>query len=395
MIKDRILAIDVNLAGCAGDMLISGLLGQIDSPSSYLSKLSGIFTAVLGAPLTITVSEKDYNDIKGLHLRIENEIQLDYNRILELIPLCCHNLGMSESYKALCIKTFQLLLQAERDVHGKEEIHLHELGTSDTLVDIVVSLYLIEKLEISAIQISSVATGTGTINTSHGKLIIPTPVTQKLFEVSGLETCVGPKNGEATTPTGAVILSILKAEFQKPKHVIWQKNSIGFGTRSWSDRGNYLRVRLGYRVKTHSQISVLETNVDDVNAEILGHAIGQLMGDGALDVSYYPIIMKKNRPAYAIKVICKKEDEMRIADQIMRLTGTLGIRINSVDRHIGSREYKKINVTIQDREFSVKLKIGKYRTKIEFDDIVHIATELDLSPLDVQKIIEGMINDRK
>ncbi|MFV2015002.1 MAG: LarC family nickel insertion protein, partial [Candidatus Heimdallarchaeota archaeon] len=309
-----------------------------------------------------------------------------------LIPMCCDRLDMSETYRNYCIDTFRMLLKAERIIHGKEKVHLHELGTSDTLIDIVSSLYLIEILDISAFQISSIATGSGTITTSHGLLSVPTPVTQKLLEMSKLETCIGPKNGEATTPTGMVLLAILKNKFQEAKYVIWDKTSMGFGTRTWGDRGNYLRIRMGVSTKTHSRISVLETNVDDVNAEILGHAIGQLMADGAFDVSYYPIVMKKNRPAYAIKVICKEEDEIRLADQIMRLTGTLGIRINTVDRHIGSRKTHRIKINIQDQEFQIRIKVGKYRTKLEFDDLVHIANKLELSPQQVQKIVEGMID---
>lgn len=393
MTKDRILAIDVDLAGCAGDMLIAGLLGLVDSHNSFLSKLSNAFSKIFDVAINLNIENKHHDDIQGLYLGIDKEIQLDYKQILELISQCCDILGMSSNFKVFCIDTFQLLLEAERDVHGVEEVHLHELGTSDTLIDIVSSFYLIEYLNISSLQISTVATGSGTIKTSHGILIVPPPVTQKIFELSKLETCLGPETGEATTPTGAAILAILQKQFDKPNAVVWEQNSYGFGTRTWADRGNYLRVRLGTSSKTHSQISVLETNVDDVNAEILGHTIGQLMSDGALDVSYYPIMMKKNRPAYAIKVICRSEDETRIADKIMRLTGTLGIRINSVDRHIGSRKSKIITLLIHNREFKLKIKIGKYRSKFEFDDIVHIAKELELSPQEVQKIVERMVDN--
>jgi uncharacterized protein (TIGR00299 family) protein len=387
------LAIDVDLAGCAGDMLISGIIGLFESQESILSDISDVYSGILGSTVNLTIAEKKYNDMRGLHLTIDKVVQLSYDQILELLPKFGSSLKMSLEFQSFCEETFKLILESERKVHGVEEVHLHELGTSDTIIDIVTTFYLIERLNISSILLSPVATGTGTIDTSHGILNVPTPVTQSIFETSNLVTCTGPLNGEATTPTGAAILSIIKNNFQIPRNVVWEQTSLGFGTRKWDDRGNFLRVRLGTKAKTYSKISVLETNLDDVTPEILGHAISQLMADGALDVSYYPITMKKNRPSYALKVICLLEDETRIADQVMRLTGTLGIRINTVDRHIGTRKIKTVKVKIKNQEFQLNIKIGKYRSKVEFDDIIRIANQLHLAPQEVQLIIERMIEN--
>jgi uncharacterized protein (TIGR00299 family) protein len=390
--NNKVLAIDVSLAGCAGDMLFAGLLGQFESRSEILSLLSKTYSESLDTSIEIKVNQQNYGDINGFSLEISSEKQLDYQKILDLIPLCCDKLNIDEKFKKISLKIFNKLLDSERMVHGIEEVHLHELGTSDTLIDIISVMYLLHLLNPISIYISPVATGSGTINTSHGVLTVPPPVTQKLIETSKIQTCVGPAEGEATTPTGAAILISLVENFQMPSNVTWDKSSYGFGLKIWKDRGNYLRIRSGNVISEHSTVSVLESNIDDVSSEVLGHTMDQLLEEGALDVTYNPIMMKKNRPAYAITVICQTSDEQRIADLIMKLTGTLGVRINTIDRHVGSRKTITNNIEIQGQTFQFRLKVGKYRTKIEFDDIVHIASKLNLTPLEVQKLIEGKIN---
>ncbi|OLS28732.1 MAG: hypothetical protein HeimC2_04620 [Candidatus Heimdallarchaeota archaeon LC_2] len=382
------LAIDVSLAGCAGDMLIAATIGLFNNPDEILSDISSVYSDILNQTINLTLQSKNYQDFQGYQLNIDNEYDLGYEKIKSYILTLCDKLQISSEIKKATIYAFELILESEILVHNKKEVHLHELGTSDTLIDIITFFYLIHKLNLDYIQISPIALGEGTVSTSHGILPIPTPVTSKLIEKSKLVTCIGPSPGEAATPTGISILASLKLHFQNSHQVIWNDSALGFGRKTWDDRGNFLRIRIGTTVNEHSSISVLESNVDDVSSEILGYTLEKLLKEGALDVHYFPIMMKKSRPAFTIKVICKSNDEERIANLIMKLTGTLGVRINSIDRHLGSREFITQTVKIDDKEFTITIKKGKYRSKIEFEDIRKISEDLSLSPI----VVESLLN---
>lgn len=389
------LAIDASLAGCAGDMLIAGIIGLFDKPHEILEMLSEMYSDILKHPIKLSIQPKNYIDFNGYTLNIDNEFNLGEKKIISYIEILTDKLNFSSQSKKASLYAFNLILESEKFVHNTEDVHLHELGTSDTLVDIVTFFYLIDKLTIHTIQISPIALGTGTVLTAHGILPVPAPVTNKMLEISNLATCIGPLSGEAASPTGISILASLKIHYNNSNQAIWKDSALGFGKKEWEDRGNFLRIRLGKSVDEHSTISVLESNVDDVTSEILGYALEKLLENGALDVHYFPIIMKKSRPAFTIRVLCKNTDEDRIADLMMKLTGTLGIRINTIDRHIGSRKFTSKTVKIQNKEFHITIKEGKYRSKIEFEDIKKISEELNLSPIKVEAILnkEIMEND--
>ncbi|MCY3414781.1 MAG: nickel pincer cofactor biosynthesis protein LarC [Candidatus Heimdallarchaeota archaeon] len=383
------LAVDCALAGASGDMILAALIelyrakyGHVEAVTAFIQELN----SHLKTPISLDFEEIAYKDFKGTRLILQNtDISLDIDAIKNLL-----NTLMSKSSKkiqALCSYIFDLLVDAEKEVHGHEHIHLHELGTVDTVIDICMTMRLIEELHIEQVLLSPIALGQGIVTTEHGLLPVPAPSSDIILQQTKLRTVPGPEGGEAATPTGIAIIAGLDAYFDSAINVVWKSSALGFGTKQWNDRGNYIRLRLGTLSHTASSISILETNVDDVTGEILGETMEVLLGEGALDVSFYPIFMKKNRPAYCLRVISTRQDEERIAELIQQHTGTLGVRVQHSNRHIGKREKIQKTIHFRGKEIQFSIKQGPFRSKIEFDDLRRLSRELGIPVLELRELL--------
>ncbi|MDH5402689.1 MAG: nickel pincer cofactor biosynthesis protein LarC [Candidatus Heimdallarchaeota archaeon] len=388
MKPSNVLAIDVALAGCSGDMIFAALLGFMEYRDETVKNLTVTIQKVTKHPIEVKISEKKHHDFHGINLHIDGNMErLEISEIINYIEVLCSELTIDNKYKEFAVDAFNILLEAEKEVHQSEDIHLHELGTYDTLIDIVGVAYLLSNLNIEFIIISPVATGQGIVNTKHGLIHVPSPAVDYILRNSKLISTTGPV-GEATTPTGIAILYSLSKQFKISNQTIWDRSSLGFGNSEWNDRGNFLRLRLGHTTTTPSKTSIIETNLDDISGELMGYTLEKLMRFGALDVSYYPIIMKKNRPAYCLRVISKNEQLEFMAEEIMKLTGTLGVRIFDVNRHIGDRNVKQINIDFPEKNnLELRIKSSTYSDKIEFDDLIKFSEELNVSPIRLSHIL--------
>ncbi|MBX9655666.1 nickel pincer cofactor biosynthesis protein LarC, partial [bacterium] len=235
-------------------------------------------------------------------------------------------------------KMFVRLGQAEAESHGIpiERVHFHEVGAVDSIFDFVGIATAIDWLKPTWISSTPVPTGQGWVNCEHGKLPIPAPAVARLLAGVPLANC--PIDAELTTPTGAAVIATLVNEFTRQPKLVIEKVGTGAGTRDLVEQPNVLRLMLGSTTEKHSPdescdvIWQLETNIDDVPAEIIGYVTERLFDIGALDVYLTPIQMKKNRPAVLLAVLCEDEARAAIEKMIFEETGTLGIRRRQMER---------------------------------------------------------------
>lgn len=308
--------------------------------------------------------------------------------IRDAITEMIKDLGLSDEALILAESAIDSLINAEAKMHGStpDQVHLHEAGTIDTVVDIVGTVYAMEKLGLfkdTKIYGTPVAVGGGLFDISHGKISSPAPATLEILRTKKYPMMGGPIKFELTTPTGAALLVNIVDEVQEFYPPL-KPTSVGYGagTKNFEIMANVVRMTLGEslpRFFLNDEIIVLETNLDDVSGETLGHAIDRIMLEGAKDISVIPTVTKKNRPGYIIKVITDKAHIQDITLKLMKETGTLGVRVYKSQRHIAARKTENININIEGLDEQVRYKVSKtlngeiIQVKPEHEDLVRIA----------------------
>jgi hypothetical protein len=289
--------------------------------------------------------------------------------------------GLPERARRRAQKVFSGLAVAEGAVHGvgPEEVHFHEVGGLDALIDVIGTCLALESLDVASVCASPVALGTGTVRGAHGVLPNPAPAVVQLLTgalVHGTDHTV-----ELTTPTGAALLAGLSASFGPMPPVRVTGGGFGAGAQELPGAPNVLQVVLGEQtapseaVAGHAQdLLVLEANVDDVTGEVLAHTVEVLIGAGALDAWLVPVLAKKGRPAHVVSVLAEPERMAGLARALTRETGTLGFREHHVSRYALAREEVEVEVDGQP----VHVKVGPHRFKAEYDDCARAAPLLGL-----------------
>ena len=242
---------------------------------------------------------------------------------------------LSSGAKDLALKIFQILAEAEAAVHGKtlEEIHFHEVGAVDSIVDIVAVAVCIDNLSPSGIVISALTDGKGQIRCQHGLIPVPVPAVTAIAMQNDLTLNISDVEGELVTPTGAAIAAAVRTATTLPKDFRIRRIGFGAGKRDYATTGLLRAMLLQPLSKdTHDTILSLETNIDDCSGEALSYTMQQLLDAGALDAFCIPIYMKKNRPACLLKVLCNPEQRTEMESIIFRNTTTIGIRIQEMQR---------------------------------------------------------------
>jgi uncharacterized protein (TIGR00299 family) protein len=281
----------------------------------------------------------------------------DPERTLADIAQLIQQSGLPEAVQQTSQRIFQKLAEAEAAVHGcpVAEVHFHEVGAVDSILDIVGAAVGLNYLDMTAVYASALPFGSGTIRTRHGLLPLPAPATLELLRAAQAPLVPTAATQELVTPTGAAILCTL-ATFAQPAMTL-QRVGIGAGQRDleWP---NVLRVLIGEpgtSADTHVEI---ETNIDDMNPQLFGAVMGQLFASGALDVFFTPIYMKKNRPATRISVIGRQADEERLSQALLRETTTLGVRVKTLRRHEAGREMRRVMTRWGEAMVKIKLLDG-------------------------------------
>jgi hypothetical protein len=295
-------------------------------------------------------------------------------------------------------RVFGRINAAEESVHGAH-VHFHEVGADDAIADVIGACTALHSLSVDGVIVQPITTGHGTATGSHGIFPIPAPATAFILKASGLTARAGNHEGELCTPTGAALLAEF-ATMAVPDPAAYSILSVGYGagTRDPHHAPNVLRAMVVETTDTgelaEDTVDILETNVDDVSGEVIAHMIARCMEAGARDASAIPIIMKKGRPGFLIRVICPHETSPGLAELMARELGTLGIRcIPAVHRFIAERTLMEIAVTINGQKRTMPVKCGWmekkiYTLKAEFDPARDWACELEIPVKDVLRAIE-------
>ncbi len=281
--------------------------------------------------------------------------------------------GLSEWVKDRAVKVFERVAVAEGKIHGQPpaEVHFHEVGAVDSIVDIVGGCIALEMLGRPRVLAGAAVEGTGWINCAHGRFPIPAPATLAILGARGVALTQCDEPHELITPTGAALLAEFAESFGPMQGLVAAKIGFGLGTRDNRTRPNVLRAVLGEQSGgapagapeldwETDTISVLETNLDDINAELLGHFIEQALAKGALDAFHTPIQMKKNRPGVLLTVLCAAAEADRFTEMMLRQTSAFGVRRSSAERRKLRREFIEVKTPFGP----VTVKLGKLNGKI-------------------------------
>ncbi len=303
---------------------------------------------------------------------------------------------MTDSAKALAGKMFHIVAEAESLAHHMplEEVHFHEVGAIDSIVDIIAAAVTFDSLGITDVIIPCLTEGRGTVRCQHGVLPVPVPATMNIIEAYDMPLTIMEAKGEYVTPTGAAIAAAICTTHQLPKAFRIVATGLGAGKRAYTERTNILRAYLiegNAMEEGKDEIVKLETDIDDSTGEALGYTIDRLMQAGALDVHYSPVYMKKNRPAWELTVICKKSRMEEIEDIIFKETTTIGIReFPSVMRSILHRNQKQVETPFGIAEVKEVALPGERRFYPEYESVKAIAEKEHLPFAEVYHLVKAL-----
>ena len=300
------------------------------------------------------------------------------------------NGAMTREAKAIAKRIFGILAQAEAKAHGVplEEVHFHEVGAVDSIVDIISVAVCLDNLGITECIVPVLYEGCGTIRCQHGILPVPVPAVANIASEHNLDLCITESKGEFVTPTGAAIVAAIRTAKELPEKFSLRKIGIGAGKREY-DRPGILRAMLidGQASYGRDCIWKLETNMDDCTGEALGYVMDRLFEAGARDVSYTPVYMKKNRPAYQLNVICTEENVKQMEQIIFEETTTIGIRRQQMERSVLARSMETVRTCLGDAQVKVCALGSQIRKYPEYQSVVRLCKEHDRSFQEVYQMV--------
>lgn len=394
-----IVYIDASIAGISGNMVLGALL-SLGAEEEALRRVAGEVARETGCEVGVEVREVRRKGVRAKHVEVNAGGGIKAWEMEDALAALLENLGLSEEARGFSSKTLDTLFRAEMAVHGVEEPCLHELGSADTLVDILGAARLGEDLGFfrrdARLYASPVLVGSGRVETSHGSLTVPAPVTAEILRSRGIPFRFSLVKGELATPTGVAILGNLVHSYGYPPYPIRiESHGAGAGGLELEEAPNILRIMLCTpepEVKAET-VATLETDVDDVSGEVLGYLLERLYDEGALDVQVLPTVTKKNRPGYMVFVLCGLGAEGRLARVLMRETGTLGVRVSTAQmRYAVERETKRIRISLPGYEGDARVKVsfigGVKHVKAEYEDARRIAMATGMPLKDVIREVE-------
>jgi hypothetical protein len=346
---------------------------------------------------TIDISRAKKNGIEGMNvdIRLDAHNHKHEHRNLHDIEKIIDESALDENVKKISKAMFMKVAQAEAKIHGTtiENIHFHEVGALDSIVDIVGVAICMNMLKVDKVISSPLHDGTGFVKCQHGLIPIPAPaVLEILREASVPFYSTGIKN-ELVTPTGAAIIATLAEEFGNMPEMVVEKVGYGAGKRNM-EIPNLLRVTLGEvkkKITPNDEVIVMESNIDDMTGEVAGYVMEKLFSAGALDVFYTPIYMKKNRPAVKLTVICSQEKLGAIEHIILSETSTIGIRKYKTERICMDRKIITVNTPYGLARVKVSSlgDIEKYAP--EYEDCKKLAQIAHLPLKDIYEMVNANI----
>ena len=303
--------------------------------------------------------------------------------ILPMIDAC----DMTKTAKELARKIFRIIGEAEAKAHGLplDEVHFHEVGALDSIVDVVAAAVTFDSLHIKEVIVPKLTEGTGTVRCRHGVMPVPVPATVNIVSAYKIPMELTGAKGEYVTPTGAAIAAAISTSHQLPPSFVIKKAGLGAGKRAYTDRSGILRAFLiqGEENEGRDKVVKLETDIDDCSGEVLGYVMKKLFKAGAKDVHYAPVFMKKNRPAWELTVICGEEKAEELEQIIFTETTTIGIREYPLMRSILNREEKEVE-TVYGKAAVKQVTFGDMtRAYPEYDTVKKLAKKNKVPFMDV------------
>lgn len=394
----EIIILDPRNAGSSGDMFLSLFIDLFDDNKTIeilVEKINEVFKS----QMTVQSLKINKNGIHSTELTIdiENDIEKKHaSDLLTSFKLILSKLEISDRAAQLAEKILMTLFEAEAKVHAEEieKLHLHETASLDTILDILGTVLLLDRNNAIDKQFLGlpVNVGSGFVTFSHGKMAVPPPAVNEILRSKNYPFFSDEIQGEMLTPTGAAILTNLVSKtIHSLPPIEVKKIAYGAGSKDLENRPNVIRAMLGQVREENSKnyLTMLETHLDDVTGEVLGGMMKKLFEYQALDVSYYPIFMKKNRPAYVLRVICEEDNSSKLAQLIMKDLGTLGVRESRFARYELERRIITKEFFIEKKRFKCKFKERLFDGEVigvkpEFNDLltIHEETKIPLAELE-------------
>jgi len=385
------------ISGISGDMILGSLVDagvSLEALKKELSKLPvrgyelkarkvkrGGLRATKVDVLIINPSKSPL--IKGGQ-KAEAKKWKDIERIIKTSTL-------SKEIKQKGLYIFKRLFEAEAKVHGEkmQDVHLHELGAVDCIVDIFGALIGLDILGVDTICSSPLNLGSGTIKTEHGMLPVPAPATLRLLK--GVPVYSSGVQFELTTPTGAVLISSLVDKFAHMPDMQISKTGVGAGSKDFHGQPNVLTMILGEKTEHRTQntdngVAIIETNIDDMNPQVYEYVMGRLFEAGALDVFLTQIIMKKGRPGIILSVLCDENKKEKLIEIILHETTSIGVRFYRAERKMLQREIKSVSTKFGNLNVKVAYSGKEIKKDFpEYEDCRKAARKYKVPLLEVMK----------
>ena len=373
-------------AGASGDMILGAMVAGGVDPSVLTEQLSRLNVAGFSVNFeTVTRS-----GLSATYARVETTDEHKHRHLSDIKQII-ESSSVSDAAKKLSIEIFTRLAEAEAKVHNEpvEHVHFHEVGALDAIVDIVGAAICFDLLKIDRFVCSPLHVGSGTIQMAHGRFPVPPPAVAELLK--GVPFYSTDIEGELLTPTGAAIITTVCKEFGPIPQLITNATGYGAGTRQYKDFPNVLRVLVG-ETKTDAaadeRLCMIETNIDDVSPQVLGHVMDRAFELGALDCYFTPVQMKKNRPGVLLSILCAPDRKEQLTELLFKETTTLGVRSYEVERRALRRSSKRVETQYGPIDVKVAHLNGHVVNQMpEFEQVRAAATKAGV-PL---KIVEEAV----
>jgi pyridinium-3,5-bisthiocarboxylic acid mononucleotide nickel chelatase len=373
-------------AGASGDMILGAMVAAGVDPLVLREQLS-----LLGVEgFSVEFETVNRSGLSATYARVKAAHQHTHRHLADILKIIFAS-GLSEGVKQRAAKIFSRLAEAEARVHNEpvDHVHFHEVGALDAIVDVVGASICFELLAIDHFVCSPLHVGSGTVEMAHGRFPVPPPaVTELLRGVPFYSTEIA---GELLTPTGAAIITTVADEYGAIPQMVVEQVGYGAGTREYDKFPNVLRVLLGeanLHTATDERLWMIETNIDDLSPQIVGHVMDRVFELGALDCYFTPVQMKKNRPGVLLSILCRKGEKEAVMRLVFTETTTLGVRSYEVER----RALERTIVSVETRYGPIDVKVAHLNGQVvnempEFEQCRRAAKDADV-PL---KVVEEAV----
>ncbi len=375
------------LSGASGDMILASLIDAGVEISDIYEVLQGLS---LGK-FNVSTHRVQKGGISGLRFQVEFEEEPEHERTLGDITRLIEESELARDVKVQSLEIFCRLAEAEAEVHdtSADQVHFHEVGALDSIVDIVGAVVGLSMLDVEDVCFGPLALGSGSVTCRHGTIPVPAPATLQL--VKGFRVVQTDTNGEMLTPTGASILTSLGTQGAVPSDMVLAATGCGAGSAEReSGRPNVLRVLVGETIRGMEDTSVLmmEANIDDMSPELYPSVFEKLLAAGALDVTATPVLMKKGRPGHLLSVMVEEDRRAAIEEVLFRHTTTFGLRCARVERSCLERAEDVVDTPYGPVKIKKAFYGGSFlRAAPEYEDCMRVAEENGISLREVYEAV--------